>query len=283
MEVVGTKQEIEKIRALHPKQTRSYLPTMGNLHAGHADLVQKAKKKGQQTWVSIFVNPLQFDVQQDFELYPRTQAADFELLKNLDVDFLFLPEVSEIYPKAQTFFVEPTLHHRYLEDFFRPNHIKGMATVVMKFFQIIQPHFAFFGKKDYQQLRVIEQMVEDFHLPIQIFGEETVRENSGLALSSRNQFLNAAEKKEASQLYQTLQNLKQSAESLSFFSAEKIKNLEQSAIENLEKRNWKVNYIFFGGQKTLAPLKAEDKNFVILAAAYLGNTRLIDNLEGSFL
>jgi len=252
----------------------AFVPTMGNLHEGHIELVRIARQHGTCVVVSIFVNPLQFGPNEDFDKYPRTLEADCAKLQGL-ADVVFAPAVADMYPEQQTLFVEPPSIANELCGAFRPGHFRGMATVVLKLFNLVQPHVAIFGKKDYQQLAIIRQMVTQFNLPIQIVGAETSRAADGLALSSRNQYLSPEERTEAVHLYRTLtevaNNLKAGAKDLAV--------IELKAGQALAKRGWQVEYVSIRSQNGLTEPVAEEQKLVVVAAARLGKTRLIDNLE----
>jgi pantoate--beta-alanine ligase len=252
----------------------SFVPTMGNLHEGHIGLVRIARAKGSCIVVSIFVNPIQFGPNEDFDKYPRTLEADCAKLQGL-ADVVFAPSVEEMYPEKQTMFVEPPPITRELCGEFRPGHFQGVATVVMKLFNLVQPQVAIFGKKDYQQLAVIRQMVTQFNLPIEIVGAETSRASDGLALSSRNQYLSAVERTEAVLLSQTLRGMGDALKG----GKTDYAALEREAGAALAKRGWVVEYVAVRKQTDLGiPANGESK-LVVLAAARLGKTRLIDNLE----
>jgi pantoate--beta-alanine ligase len=252
----------------------AFVPTMGNLHEGHIELVRIAREKGSCVVVSIFVNPIQFGPNEDFDKYPRTLEADCAKLQGL-ADVVFAPSVEEMYPEKQTMFVEPPPIAKELCGAFRPGHFLGVATVVLKLFNLVKPQVAIFGKKDYQQLAIIRQMVIQFNLPIEIVGAETSRSADGLALSSRNQYLSADERTEAIFLSQILRGLGASLKS----GAVEYAVLEREASEALAKRGWQVEYVAVRRQADLGiPAKGE-RNLVVLAAARLGKTRLIDNFE----
>jgi pantoate--beta-alanine ligase len=252
----------------------AFVPTMGNLHEGHIELVRIAREKGSCVVVSIFVNPIQFGPNEDFDKYPRTLEADCSKLQGL-ADVVFAPSVEEMYPEKQTMFVEPPPIAKELCGEFRPGHFQGVATVVMKLFNLVQPQVAIFGKKDYQQLAVIRQMVTQFNLPIEIVGAETLRALDGLALSSRNQYLSAVERTEAVLLSQTLRGMGDALKS----GKTDYAALEREAGAALAKRGWVVEYVAVRKQTDLGiPAKGESR-LVVLAAARLGKTRLIDNLE----
>ena len=223
---------------------------------------------------SIFVNPLQFGPNEDFDKYPRTLEADCAKLQGL-ADVVFAPPVNEMYPAQQTVFVEPPPIANELCGASRPGHFRGMATVVLKLLNIVQPQVALFGKKDYQQLHIIRQMVAQLNLPVRIVGGETVRAADGLALSSRNQYLSEAERGEAIFLYQTLQGMQ-----LAILQGERdVERLQQQAVEALIARGWRVDYVAVRNQSDLLPASQSQRDLVILAAARLGNTRLLDNIE----
>lgn len=252
----------------------AFVPTMGNLHAGHLDLVRIAREQGECVVVSIFVNPLQFGPDEDFDNYPRTLQADCEKLAGL-ADVVFAPAVSGMYPEKQTLFVEPPPMASELCGAFRPGHFRGMATVVLKLFNLVQPQLAVFGKKDYQQLAIIRQMVTQFNLPIVIVGGETVRAPDGLALSSRNLYLSAEDRAEAPRLYQTLQEAARRLRA----GEKNLEQIQAHALKHLESNGWKGEYVAIRSQQGLAIPTEGEHNLVILAAARLGATRLIDNIE----
>jgi pantoate--beta-alanine ligase len=247
---------------------------MGNLHEGHLELVRIARQHGSCVVVSIFVNPLQFGPNEDFDKYPRTLQADCDKLQGL-ADVVFAPSVTEMYPERQTIFVEPPPIANELCGEFRPGHFRGMATVVLKLFNLVQPQVAIFGKKDYQQLAIIRQMVTQFNLPIEIVGAETSRAPDGLALSSRNQYLSDSERTEAVFLSRMLQDVKDGLKS----GGIAYPGVEEAARAALAKRGWQVEYVAVRRQADLGVPVAGEHKLVVLAAARLGKTRLIDNLE----
>lgn len=253
----------------------AFVPTMGNLHEGHLALVRLAARHGRPVVVSIFVNPLQFGPREDFATYPRTLEEDCEKLRALRTDLVFAPDTGEMYPVPQTFVVEPPRLGQILEGEFRPGFFRGVATVVLKLFNIVQPRWAVFGKKDYQQLRVVREMVRQFNLPIDIVAGETVRAPDGLALSSRNGYLTPAERAEAPRLYATLCELARAIEA----GAQDFRALEREARNRLDKAGWQVDYVALQQSASLEPAQPGDRELVALAAARLGRTRLIDNLE----
>lgn len=255
----------------------AFVPTMGNLHEGHITLMRMARNHGDCVVASIFVNRLQFRPGEDFEKYPRTFAADCQQLQDAGVDVLFFPAETEIYPRPQLYHVEPPdAHDSILEGAARPGHFRGVATVVTKLFNIVQPQVALFGSKDFQQLMVIRNLVQDLALPIEIIAGNTVRAEDGLALSSRNGYLNVDERMEAPHLYRLLKTIQQALLAGQTNHAE----LEEAAMSELCERGWLPDYIAIREKQTLqkAP-SAPTSQLVILAAAQLGNTRLIDNLE----
>jgi pantoate--beta-alanine ligase len=259
---------------LHGEPGIAFVPTMGNLHEGHLDLVRIARQNGKCVVVSIFVNPLQFGPGEDLDQYPRTLEADCTKLEGL-ADVVFAPAINEMYPVPQEVFVELPAIADELDGAARPGHFRGMATVVLKLFDIVQPQLAVFGKKDYQQLYLVRQMGRQLNLPIEIVGGETVRAPDGLALSSRNQYLGTAERTEAVFLYQTLTGMKQALlDGATDFSA-----LERQAAQSLGTRGWQVDYVALRSQATLGVPQPAERDLVVLAAARLGTTRLIDNLE----
>jgi pantoate--beta-alanine ligase len=272
MQVISTIAELRQ--RLRGVTYIALVPTMGNLHEGHLDLVRIARERGQCVVVSIFVNPMQFGVNEDFGKYPRTLQADCEKLEQCGVDVVFTPTEHELYPQPQQVTVAPPLEHE-LCGAFRPGHFRGVATVVLKLLNIVQPQVALFGKKDYQQLYVIRQVAAQLNLPVEIVGGETVRAPDGLALSSRNQYLSAAERIEAAFLHQTLVDMRQAVlEGATDFAV-----LEHQAVQALIARGWQVDYVAVRARNTLMQPQRGEQYLVILAAARLRQTRLIDNLE----
>lgn len=252
------------------------VPTMGNLHAGHLALVRTAKAHADAVVVSIFVNRIQFGVGEDFDLYPRTLAEDVEKLTEAGVDVVFAPSETELYPNGtQQYFVEPPAIQNELCGRSRPGHFRGVATIVTKLFNIVQPDVACFGKKDYQQLAVIKGMVQDLNMDIDIIPVEIERADSGLALSSRNGYLTIEQREQAAQLSAQLRTM---AEAMRRGNRQ-FAALENSAATYLQQHGWQVDYIEVRHAQTLTKAQISDKNLVIVAAAILGTTRLIDNLE----
>ncbi|WP_341678291.1 pantoate--beta-alanine ligase [Niveibacterium sp. SC-1] len=254
----------------------AFAPTMGNLHEGHVSLMKAARQHGNVVVASIFVNRLQFGAGEDFDRYPRTFEADCERLAAAGVDHLFAPDEAELYPEPQSYLIQPSaLHEQTLEGESRPGHFRGMATVVTKLFNIVQPQAALFGKKDYQQLMVIRNMVRQLALPIEIFGCDTVRADDGLALSSRNGYLSETERREAPRLYRELTRVAQAVRE----GARDFDLLEQAAISQLRDAGWKPDYVSVRRRSDLQEPEADEQALIVLAAARLGGTRLIDNLE----
>jgi pantoate--beta-alanine ligase len=255
------------------------VPTMGNLHAGHLALVRQAKPLGDITVSTIFVNRLQFAPHEDFDTYPRTLDADCKQLEAAGCDLVFAPLEAEMYPQPQTFKVHPpTELADILEGHFRPGFFIGVCTVVLKLLACTQARTALFGKKDYQQLMVIRNMVKQFAMPINIVGGETQRSEDGLALSSRNGYLTPAERQQATQLSATLKTVVSALQSLESPTAAELAKLETQAMQTLNGLGWKPDYVAIRRQADLQATVAGDA-MVVLAAARLGATRLIDNIE----
>ena len=257
----------------------AFVPTMGNLHEGHLTLLRHAKTLGDLSVASIFVNRLQFLPHEDFDSYPRTWAGDCAQLEAEGCDLLFAPDEAELYPQPQTFKVQPDpVLADILEGQFRQGFFTGVSTVVMKLFMAVfagkAKGVAVFGKKDYQQLMVIRQMVRQFNLPVNVLGGETLRSPEGLALSSRNSYLSPAERLQAPQLHAALEKLAQAVRSGNTDFA----SLEEDAMRSLRRQGWLPDYVVARRQSDLQNPKAGDA-LVVLAAARLGTTRLIDNLE----
>jgi pantoate--beta-alanine ligase len=270
---------IHSVAALRERLQREpnnvFVPTMGNLHEGHIELIRVAKGRAACTVVSIFVNRLQFGPREDFDRYPRTLPVDSKKLKEVGVNVVFAPDEKEIYPDTQTFVVEPSDLQHILEGAHRPGHFRGVATVVLKLFNLVQPHSAVFGKKDYQQYLVLRDMVKQFALPIEIIPAETVRAPDGLALSSRNSFLSSGERAEAPRLYRLLSAASEQVMS----GARDYQRMELDAMAELARHGWRPDYVAIRRQGDLQPAKNGERELVVLAAARLGRTRLIDNVE----
>jgi pantoate--beta-alanine ligase len=274
-------QTAAKLRAaLEPVNRRVLVPTLGNLHAGHLSLVRIARESGGLVVASIFVNRLQFAPHEDFATYPRTFERDCELLAGSGCDIVFAPAESEMYPEAQMYTVRPPPELTdILEGQVRPGFFTGVCTVVLKLFNIVQPDAAVFGKKDYQQLLVVRSMVRQLALPIEITAGETVRDASGLALSSRNGYLNDSQRTEAAQLHASLSRLAAAART----GRTDWPALEREAQEFLRARGWQPDYVAVRRRSDLREPSAAQpwagEPLVVLAAARLGGTRLIDNVE----
>jgi pantoate--beta-alanine ligase len=264
MRIVRTVAELRRTLAQMPGC--AFVPTMGNLHEGHLSLVRLARAQARHVAVSIFVNRLQFGPNEDFDRYPRTFAADCAKLEGEGADVVFAPDEGELYPEPQSYIVEPPPIANELEGRFRPRFFHGVATVVLKLLNCVQPRVAVFGKKDYQQWHVVRGMVRQFNLPIEIVAGETVREPDGLAMSSRNAYLSAAERAEAPRLYRLLRQVRTAADC-------------ERAGRELQASGWQVDYVELRRRADLAPPAPDDRELVALAAARLGGTRLIDNVE----
>jgi pantoate--beta-alanine ligase len=250
------------------------VPTMGNIHDGHLSLVRIAREHAPVTVTTIFVNRLQFGQGEDFEKYPRTFEDDCTKLQAEGNTIVFAPDEKQMYPEPQVFYVDLPKIANKLEGRFRPGHFRGMATVVLKLFNSVQPQIAVFGKKDYQQLAIVRHMVDQFALPITIIPAETVRAEDGLALSSRNRFLSPAERIEAIRLRQAIMQVKDAVES----GDRNFIAMEYAAGALLARHDWKVDYVVVRTRRGLRP-EPQDKELVVLGAAKLGTTRLIDNQE----
>jgi len=260
----------------HHGETIACVPTMGNLHAGHLTLVAEARRRARRVVVSIFVNPLQFGPREDLAAYPRTLAQDQALIAGAGCDLLFTPTPETMYPRgqaAQTRVLVPGISD-ILCGASRPGHFAGVATVVCKLLNMIQPHLALFGEKDYQQLLVIRRLVEDLAMPLEIVGVPTVREPDGLAMSSRNGYLSAEERARAPALYRTLLS---AADALR--AGRPIPDVELEAFRALEEAGLRPDYLTVRRREDLAEPGEADKDLVILAAAFLGRARLIDNVS----
>lgn len=272
---------IEELRDQLRGQLRTaFVPTMGNLHEGHLSLMRLARRHGDPVVASIFVNRLQFGPNEDFDKYPRTFQADVEKLEKEGVYVLFAPTEKDLYPEPQAYRVQPPNDlGDILEGEFRPGFFNGVSTVVLKLFSCVQPRVAVFGKKDYQQLMIIRNMAKQFALPTEIVAAETWRAEDGLALSSRNGYLSEAERAEAPILYQTLQQVAEQVRS----GRQDMKAIEQQAMDSLNDRLWKPDYVSIRKRSNLQAPTPEDLDnkaeLVVLTAAKLGGTRLIDNLE----
>lgn len=255
-----------------------FVPTMGNLHDGHLALMRVARNAvgaaGCVT-VSIFVNRLQFGPNEDFESYPRTFETDCARCEAAGVDVVFAPDEAALFAAAQTYLIEPDQIQHVLDGQVRPGHFRGVATIVLKLLNIVQPRVAVFGKKDYQQCRMLAAMVEQLNVPVELVLAETVRAADGLALSSRNSYLSSQQRHEAPRLFATLQWVGDALRS----AGSDIALIEAEALERLTQHGWQVDYVAVRRQADLQPPEASDLALVVLAAARLGRVRLIDNLE----
>jgi pantoate--beta-alanine ligase len=277
MQIIHTVAALRDYLGAHPNQKRGFVPTMGNLHAGHLALMAQAKVNSDRVIASIFVNRLQFLPHEDFDAYPRTWEDDVKALTDAGCDVLFAPREADLYPEPQTFKVHPDpAMADILEGQFRPGFFTGVCTVVMKLFQIVQPQVAVFGKKDYQQLAVIRQMVRQFALPIDILAGETLRADDGLALSSRNRYLSTNERRAAVFLSQTLRAMSEAVKAPNA----NIEKIEVDALQAMRTAGWQPDYLTIRTQRGLQAIDlAQRQPWVVLGAARLGATRLIDNLE----
>jgi pantoate--beta-alanine ligase len=275
--VTGSNELRRHVQRLRAQGVRSaFVPTMGNLHAGHLELVRQARQLADHVIVSIFVNPAQFGPQEDYQNYPHTPERDRDTLLEAGADLLFLPDVAEIYPQGpdRTTIVEVPGLNRILEGEHRPTHFNGVTTVVAKLFNLVQADVAVFGEKDYQQLLLIRRMVADLCMPIVIAAVATVREADGLAMSSRNGYLSPAERAVAPRLYAVLTQVKARVEA----GGEEVAAIEQAALAELTAAGFQPDYVSVRRQSDLAPPGPGDTAMIALAAARLGPARLIDNI-----
>lgn len=274
-QILRTVEEVRDFRQKHHNKTLGFVPTMGNLHDGHLSLMQIAQERAQVVVASIYVNPTQFAPNEDLDSYPRTFEVDLEKLQSIGVDAVFYPEEKIIYPygKDETLSIEmPTALTQILCGLGRPSHFQGVATVVAKLFQIVQPQVAVFGQKDFQQLAIIRRLVIELFMDIEIVGGEIIRESSGLAMSSRNQYLSQNEWDIAANLQKTLRLV---AEHLQ--QGEVIETVIEQAKANLIRQGAVVEYLDYRDRETLQENPTLERG-VLLVAARVGNTRLIDNL-----
>jgi pantoate--beta-alanine ligase len=273
MELIRTIAELRE--RLRNEKGVACVPTMGNIHEGHLSLVHIARQHAPLTVTTIFVNRLQFGQNEDFDKYPRTLEEDCAKLEAAGNHLVFHPDERQMYPEPQLFHVEPPAIANKLEGRFRPGHFRGVATVVLKLFNIVQPHVAVFGKKDYQQLAIIRHMVDQLALPLRIVPAETVRAQDGLALSSRNRFLSPEERAEAPRMHAVLKRVKEQVES----GDRNFEAIEFGADAELARHGWRVDYVVVRSRRTLMQPEPHERELVALGAAKLGKTRLIDNLE----
>ena len=282
MKIISDIQELRD--HLRGQNRASFVPTMGNLHEGHLSLMRLARQHGDPVVASIFVNRLQFGPNEDFDSYPRTMQADIDKLEKEGVYILFAPTERDLYPQPQEYRVEPPEQlGKILEGEFRPGFFQGVCTVVLKLFSCVQPKVAVFGKKDYQQLMIIRQMAKQFALPVDIIPGETIRADDGLALSSRNSYLTPEQRVEAPHLQRILNEVRHQVLDLKDRNSASLSQIEKQAVEQLLKRGWQPDYIAIRQQIDLSISSDESlqngESLVILTAAKIGNTRLIDNLE----
>ena len=269
---------------LRGQNRTSFVPTMGNLHEGHLSLMRLARQYGDPVVASIFVNRLQFGPNEDFDSYPRTMQADIDKLEQEGVYILFAPTEKDLYPQPQEYRVDPPQQlGDILEGEFRPGFFKGVCTVVLKLFSCVQPRVAVFGKKDYQQLMIVRQMASQFALPVEIVPAETIRAEDGLALSSRNIYLSASERAEAPALQRQLSAMREQVLGLKEKTVSALMDIEAKALTQMQTRGWEPDYMAIRQQGDLAkPTQVNldsGQPLVIVTAAKLGKTRLIDNLE----
>jgi len=273
MHVIHTQNEL--VETLKKLNNIAFVPTMGNLHDGHLKLIEEALKKTNHVVVSIFINPLQFNSKDDFKNYPRTLDEDLLMLEKLDVPFVFVPPKENIIDSLQTIEIHLSDIANDLCGRFRPGHFNGVAIIICKLFNLIQPELAFFGKKDFQQLFLIKELVRQLNYPIHIVAIDTVRYKNGLAMSSRNNLLSEEDRKKAPQLFELLNVMKDKVmqKKLSF------KEIEEDADRLLNASGWIVDYLTIRSAKSLKTPVHDEKQLVILGAATLGSVRLIDNIE----
>jgi len=257
-------------------ETTAFVPTLGNLHDGHLSLVRKAREVADRVVVSIFINPTQFDKAEDLAAYPRTIENDLKLLKQEKIDLVFLPEADEMYPEGSATRVEVDGISDILEGDSRPGHFSGVATIVAKLFNLVQPDISVFGEKDFQQLMLIRRMVDDLDFGIKIIGAPTAREESGLAMSSRNNYLDDEQRNSiAPGLYLELRNIQKAI----LAGEHNYLKLQEESAKTLNQQGFKTDYIEIRNAEDLSVAEKHDKDLVILASAWLGKARLIDNLR----
>ncbi len=279
MQIINEISDLREIRRTWQSSAKviAFVPTMGNLHQGHLNLVREAKKQADIVVVSIFVNPMQFGPDEDLDAYPKTLESDSRLLDDLGIDVLFMPSANDIYARGleqQTFVEVPGLSYMICGAS-RPGHFRGVATIVCKLFNMVQPNLAFFGEKDFQQLQVIKAMVTDFSMNLKVFGVTTTREDDGLAMSSRNHYLESKERKLAPTLYKKMHELVDEIQA----GRRDFSRLTQEYKLQLAELGFNPDYLEIRNVETLLQPGHEDQHLVLLAAAFLGKTRLIDNLQ----
>ncbi len=273
MRVIHSQSEL--IKTLKVLTNIAFVPTMGNLHEGHHKLIEEALKKTKYVVVSIFINPLQFNSKEDFLSYPRTIDEDLSILQKLNVPFVFAPSKEDILGALQIIEIHLPNIANDLCGKFRPGHFNGVTTIVCKLFNLIRPDLAFFGKKDFQQLFLIKELVKQLNYPIQIIGIDTIRDYDGLAKSSRNTLLSAENRKKASQLFKLMNTMKDEV----IQKTSSFKEIEESATKLLNTSGWAVDYIAIRSAQSLKTPVHDENHIVILGAASLGSVRLIDNIE----
>lgn len=267
------KSEVKKRK--EREETIGFVPTMGYLHKGHISLIKRARKENDVVVVSIFVNPTQFGPGEDFERYPRDEKRDVEILEKENVDIVFIPETREMYKEEYKTWVYVEEYSEILEGDFRPGHFKGVCTVVLKLFNIVQPDRSYFGWKDAQQLIIIKKMVEDLNVPVEIIGCPTVREEDGLAASSRNVYLSDEDRKKALCLYKALKKIEEMVKNGIF---ETTKLIEEGKKVIKEAEGVQLQYLKIVNIENLKEVKKAGKNTIVLGAIKIGDVRLIDNI-----
>lgn len=258
-------------------KTIGFVPTMGYLHDGHVSLIERARQENDVVVVSIFVNPIQFGKNEDFDRYPRDFERDFKVCKNSGVDYIFHPDYTDMYPEGFKTYVQVEGLSDLLCGAFRPGHFRGVATVVLKLFNIVQPTNAYFGKKDYQQFKIIQRMVEDLNVPVNVVGCPTVREPDGLAMSSRNKYLSQEERSSALFISKSLFEVKRGFES-GITDANRLTDMGLAVLKQAPLLK-EIQYYQIVNPETLQPVNQAKKGDILLTAVYIGNTRLIDNIE----
>lgn len=275
MTVAAVREHVRRWR--HQGRRVAFVPTMGNLHAGHVSLIEAARRHGDRFVASIFVNPMQFGPNEDYAQYPRTPAKDADMLTEAGCNLMFMPDVAQIYPNGSeraTRVDVPSLS-RILDGEFRPGHFEGVSTIVATLFHIVEPDVAIFGEKDFQQLTIIRRMVADLCMPVEIVGAPTVRDGDGLAMSSRNQYLTPAERQVAPRIFQTLQ----AAVSRLQAGDTELSSIERTGVEALTQAGMKPDYFSVRRAQDLGAPAPDTKHLVVLTAARLGRARLIDNIQ----
>lgn len=278
MHIVRTASELDEILDSYATQRTSLVPTMGNLHAGHTALLQAAQAAAEHTVVSVFVNPLQFNQVADFNTYPRTEAEDIALLKSYGTDLVFIPNIEEMYSQGEAKTIKAGTLAQGLCGDFRPHHFDGVATVIAHLFTMVKPDIAVFGRKDYQQLCIIKDLVQSLQLDVEILSIPTQRNAQGLALSSRNKHLSDTEMQQAPELYRVLKDIAQTIANDKSITLKSVENLLSAGRKRLEASGFTVEYIEIRQGDTLQEVTDwQGRPLVILVAAWIGTTRLIDN------